>query len=55
MTPTSGTDISFEGDGRLARVATPTTDEVKLVYGVRRRSTLEDLLLPAEGFDIPSA
>lgn len=48
-------DLVRDGNVRLACVATPTTDEVKLVYGVRHLSVLEDLLLPAEGFDIPSA
>lgn len=48
-------DLVRDGNVRLACVATPTTDEVKLVYGVRHLDVLQDLLLPAEGFDIPSA
>jgi ferredoxin len=48
-------DLVRDGNVRLACVATPTTDEMKLVYGVRHLDVLQDLLLPAEGFDIPSA
>jgi ferredoxin len=47
-------DVVREGQVRLACVATPTTEEVKLVYGVRHLDVLEDLLLPAEGFDVPT-
>lgn len=46
--------IVRNGQVRLACVATPTTEEVRLVYGVRHLDVLEDLLLPAEGFDVPT-
>jgi ferredoxin len=47
-------EVVREGDVRLACVATPTTERVRLVYGVRHLDVLEDLLLPAEGFDVPA-
>jgi ferredoxin len=48
-------ELVHDGNVRLACVGTPTTETVRLVYGVRHLDVLEDLLLPAEGFDIPTA
>jgi ferredoxin len=47
-------EVVRDGAVRLSCVATPTTEEVRLVYGVRHLDVLEDLLLPAEGFDVPT-
>ncbi len=47
-------DLVRDGQVRLACVATPTTEEVNLVYGVRHLDVLEDLVLPTEGFDVPT-